>query len=169
MYNLTEYSDAYLKTSGSLWQHYRDEPALENDNNIVDFPANNNNRASFKFKQQIRGQTGNGGTKDFETMVPLKYLSNFWRMLKIFLINCEICLQLKWSKHCIVVAGTAENQSPYFQVTAIKLYVPVVTLSTQGNIKFLKQLESGFKKKINWNEYLLKTANEAQNIFRFFN
>ena len=58
MYNLIEYSDAYLKTPGSLWQYYRDEPAL----NAIDFPANNNNSALFKFKQQIAGQTGNGGT-----------------------------------------------------------------------------------------------------------
>ena len=92
VYNLIEYNDAYLKTSGSLWQHYRDEPALEDNNNIIDFPANNNKSTSFKFKQQITGQTGNGNTKDVEIMVPLKYLSNFWRTLEMPLINCEICL-----------------------------------------------------------------------------
>ena len=52
MYNLIDYSDAYSKTSGSLWQYWRDEPALNNDGEIIDFPANNNN-ALFKFKQQI--------------------------------------------------------------------------------------------------------------------
>ena len=57
MYNLIEYSDAYSKTSGSLWQYYRDEPALNNNGDIIDFPENNNIR-SFKFKQQITGQTG---------------------------------------------------------------------------------------------------------------
>ena len=51
MYNLIEYSDAYSKTSGSLWKYYRDEPALHNNNNIIDFLANNNNRIYFKFKQ----------------------------------------------------------------------------------------------------------------------
>ena len=87
-----------IRRSGSLWQYYRDEPALDNNNNITDFPANNNNSASFKLKQQMTGQTGNGGTKDVEIMVPLKplkYLSNFWRTLEMSLINCEICLQLK--------------------------------------------------------------------------
>ena len=64
IYNLIEYSDVYSKTSGSLWQYYRDEPALGN-NNIIDFLANNNNTISFKFKQQITGQTGNDGTKKF--------------------------------------------------------------------------------------------------------
>ena len=53
MYNLIEYSDAYSKTSESLWQYYRDKPALDNNNNITDFPANNNNSISFKFKQQM--------------------------------------------------------------------------------------------------------------------
>ena len=61
MYNLIKYSDTYSKTSGSFWQYYRDEAVLDNNNNIIDFPADNNNCASFKFKQQITGQTGNGG------------------------------------------------------------------------------------------------------------
>ena len=63
-YNLIEYRDSYLNTSGSLWQYYRDEPALNSNGEVIDFPANNNNSVSFKFKQQITGQTGNGGTKD---------------------------------------------------------------------------------------------------------
>ena len=70
------------------------------------------------------------------------------------LINCECSLQLKWSKNCILVAGAAANQIPEFQLTDTKLYVPVVTLSTKDNIKFLKQLESGFKRTINCNKYL---------------
>ena len=57
--------------------YYRDEPALNNNNNVIDFPANNSNSISFKFKQQITGQTGNGGTKNIEIMVSLKYLSSF--------------------------------------------------------------------------------------------
>ena len=72
VYNLIEYSEIYSKTSGSVWQYYRDETALENNNNIIDFPANNNNSISFKVKQQITGQTGNGGAKNVEIMVPLK-------------------------------------------------------------------------------------------------
>ena len=91
MYNLIEYSDVYLKTSGSLWQYYRDEPAIKirilTNHNITDFPADNNNSNSFKFKQQITGQTGSGGIKDVEIMVPLRYLSNFWRTLEMPLSN----------------------------------------------------------------------------------
>ena len=85
MYN---YNDAYSKTSGSLWQYYRDESALDHCDDI-DFPANNNNSASFKFKQQIIRQTGNGATKDVGIMVPLKYLSNFWRAIEMPLTNCD--------------------------------------------------------------------------------
>ena len=68
MYNLAEYSAAYLKASGSLWQYYGDEPTLENNGNVIDFPDDNNTSASFKFKQKITGQTGNSGTKNVEIM-----------------------------------------------------------------------------------------------------
>ena len=77
MYNLMEQSDAYSKTSESLWQYYRDEPALYKNGNINGFPDDNNNNAAFKFKQKITGQTRDGCTKDVEIMVPLKYLSKF--------------------------------------------------------------------------------------------
>ena len=68
--------------------------------------------------------------KMVEIMVLLKNLSNFWRTLEMPLINCEISLQLKWSKNFILVAGTAANQRKTFSITDTKLYVPVVTLST---------------------------------------
>ena len=84
-------------------------------------------------------------------MFPLKYLSNFWRTLEMSLINCEIILILTWSKNCFLVAGTIANQEPTFTITDTKLYVPVVTLSTQNNVKLLKQLDSDFKRTINWN------------------
>ena len=88
MHNLIEYSDDYSKSSETLWQYYRDERALDNNGNIIDFPDGiNNNSASFKFKPKITGQTGNGGTKDVETMFPLKHLCNFWIILKMSLIN----------------------------------------------------------------------------------
>ena len=150
-----------MKTSGSLWQYYRDEPGLKNNGEIIGFPDNNNS-APVKFKHQITEQTGNGGTKDVEIFVPLKYLSNFGRTLEMPWINCKISLQLKWSKECILVADNTNNKNPSFQITDIKRYVPVVASSTQENIKLLKQLESGFKKTINWNEYLAKTTNQAQ-------
>ena len=83
-------------------------------------------------------------------------------------ISGEICLQLKWYKNCILVAGTAANQNVYFEMADTKLNVAVVTLSTQHNIKLLKILESSFKRIITWNKYLPKTINQVQNWYLDF-
>ena len=96
-------------------------------------------------------------------MVPLKYLSNFWRTLEMPLINCEIELILTWSRDCIITHTDVNNQNPTFIITETNLYVPVVTLSTQDNTKLLPQLKSGFKRTINWNIYLAKPKLLAQN------
>ena len=77
---------------------YGDTIELNRNGNIIDFSANNNNSNSFTFKQQIKRQTGNGGTKDVEILFPLKYESSFWRTIEMLLINCEITLQLTCSK-----------------------------------------------------------------------
>ena len=119
MYNLREYSDAYSKTSGSLRQYYRDEPGLDANDDIIDFPPNNNNSASFRFIQEITAQTRNDGTKDIEIMVPLKYISNFWKTFEMTLINCEISLQLKWSKNCLLVANS-RTVNISIRITSIK-------------------------------------------------
>ena len=92
MYNLIEYSDNYAKTTGSLWQYFRDEP----DDNIED-------SESFKSKIKISGKApDDDNEKDVEIMVPLKYLRNFWRTLEMPLINCEVNLILTWSSTCVV-------------------------------------------------------------------
>ena len=96
-------------------------------------------------------------------MVPLKYLSNFWRTLEMPLINCEVNLILTWSSTCVLVSTNTANRNAAFAITNTKLYVPVVTLSTQENTKFLQQLKSGFKRVINWNKYLSKPELLAQN------
>ena len=93
-------------------------------------------------------------------MVPLKYLSNFWRTLEMPLINYEVNLILTWSSTCVI---TNSNGAGVFAITDTKLYVPVVTLSTQENTKFFRQLKSGFKRVINWNKYLSKPELLAQN------
>ena len=126
MYNLIEYSHNYAKRSGSLWQYYRDEP---NDNLT--------NSESFKSKIKITGKTPAGGNeKDVEMMVSLKYLSNFWRTLQMPLINCEVNLILTWSVTSVITNSTGART---FKKTDTKLYVPVVTLSTQDNCKMLQQ------------------------------
>ena len=72
IHNLIECSNSYLKTSGNVWQYYRDEPALDSNNNIIDFPADNNNSKSFKFKQQIIRKTGNGGARNVRNSSSIK-------------------------------------------------------------------------------------------------
>ena len=90
MYNLIEYSDIYSKTSGSLWQYCKEILAVNNAGNIIDF-TNTNTTDSFKFKTIMTGQTNDDGKiNGIEIMVPLKYLSNFWRTLEMPLINCEV-------------------------------------------------------------------------------
>ena len=86
----------------------------------------------------------------------------------MLLINCKISVQLKWSRKFIIVATTTNNQNPTFRINHTKLYVPVVTLSTQENMKLLKQIQSSFKRTINWNKYRAKTANQVQNRYLEF-
>ena len=93
-------------------------------------------------------------------MVPLKYLSNFWRTLEMLLINCEVSLILTWSSTCVIANYTGAGT---FAITDTKLYVPVITLSTQDNSKLLQQLKSGLKRVINWNKCLSKPELLAQN------
>ena len=162
MYNLNEYSDNYGKTTGSLWQYCKDIPARNNNNEITEFTLANTTD-SFNFKAKITGQTEDDGTKDVEIMVPLKYLSNLWRTLEMPLINCEVNLILTWPSSCVLISTNIPNQAAIFEITETELYVPVVTLSTQENTKFLQQLNSGFKRVINWNKYLLKPELLAQN------
>ena len=140
MYNLIEYSDKYSKTSESLWQYYKDDP----NDNVAD-------SESFNSKVKITGKTPEAGNaKDVEIIVPLKYLSNLWRTLEMPLINCEVNLILTWSKDCVITNSEGEGK---LAITETKIYVPVVTLSTQDNAKLLEQLKSGFKRTINRNKY----------------
>ena len=152
IYNLIEYRDNYSKTSGSLWQYCKDIPAVDNNNAIVNF-AENNLTDLFNFKAKMTCQTGDNGTKNVEIMVPLKYLSNFWRTLEMPLINCEINLILTLSTNCVVVSTNVANQNATFKIKATKLYIAVVTLLTQDNSQLRQKLKSGFKITVSWNKY----------------
>ena len=93
-------------------------------------------------------------------MVPLKYLSSFWRTLEIPLSNCEVELILDWSANCVIIYTNVDNQVPAFTITQTNLYILVVTLSTPDNAMLLLQLKNGFKRTITWNKYL-----ENQNYY----
>ena len=186
MYNLLEYSKNYRKAIGSLYNYYRDE--LSDDNNPNNFLNNNVvNSNAFKYKNKITGNTYNiaagaaghdankVGKQDVELAIPYKYLGNFWRALNIPLIICEVSLELKWNKKCVITslqqvqvdAGPpAVNRSPTGPTLAIndcKLYVPVVTLSKDDEIKLLTNLKSGFTREIIWNKYRSQMSTEAGN------
>ena len=141
MYNLIEYTDAYSKTSGSLWPYYRDDQVF--------FGANNNNDNSnlFKFKEKTE-ETDNGDSKDVEIIVPLKYLCKFWKTLKMSLSDCEINHILNWSASYFLVAGIVANQFPTFAITDKSFHGPVVTFSTQDNAKLLEQLNMVLKEQL---------------------
>ena len=96
-------------------------------------------------------------------MVPLKYLSDFWKTLEMPLNNCEINIILTWSTNRVTVSTNVAIQNVSFEISNTKLYVPVLTLSLQDNTKLLQQLKSGFKRVTNWNIYLSKPELLAQN------
>ena len=186
MYNLLEYSKNYRKTIGSLYNYYRDE--LTNDNNDSSANINVVNSEAFKYKNKITGKTYNvnagadgydvnkNGTRKVELAIPLKYLGNFWRAISIPLISCEVFLELKWNKNCAVTslerrqvdAGPpiVRDNAPMgatFAIIDCKLYVPVVTLSKDDEIKLLTSLKSGFKREIIWNKYRSQMTTEEVN------
>ena len=158
MYNLLECSKNYRKTIGSLYNYYRDELSDDaDDNNFDNIKAVNSN--TFKYKNKITGNTYNvdagvdgydvnkNGKQEIELAIPLKYLGNFWRTLNI---SCEVSLELKWNKNCVITsleerqvdAGppVVRDNSPIGATLAIndcKLYIPVVTLSKEDEIKLL--------------------------------
>ena len=184
MYNLLEYSKNYRKTIGSLYNYYRDELSDDaDDNNFDNIKVVNSN--TFKYKNQITGNTYNvdagaqgydvnkNGMQEVELAIPLKYLGNFWRALNIPLISCEVSLEIKWDKNCVItsleqrdIGGGNRDNAPTgatLAVTDCKLYVPAVTLSKDDETKLLTNLKSGFKREIVWNKYRSQMTTEAFN------
>ena len=134
VYNLIEFSDNYWEASGSLWQFKRDEVLADNADLSID------NFQSSKYKATVVGNTkdvdgGKSFIKDAKTVVPLKYLNNFWRSLEMPLINCKVHLELNWIEDCIL---SSAGDSAKFKIIDPKLHVPMVTLSTKDNVNLTK-------------------------------
>ena len=150
MYNLIEYRDNYSDTSGRLWQFKRDEVSNNNADLTID------NSQSFKYKAALVGKTANAvnntnsSVKITKIVVPLKYLSNIWRLLEMPLINCKIHLELNLIEHCI---SSSTGNSAKFKITNVKLHVPIVTLSTKDNVNLAEKLSNEFKRSVYWNSY----------------
>ena len=175
MYNLIEYSDNYQDSSATLYQYKRDEPPDNIDNNLA-----TNTSSSFKYKVDLLDNpdiVNNVARRNLKIVVPLKYLSNFFRSLEMSLINCEIKLNLSWKKVCVLstdndaAAAAANNNNPVFIINDTKLYVPVVTLSKEDNKDFIDQQNKGFQRSIYWNKYKTKelTENADANVFKYSN
>ena len=155
MYNLIECSDNYSDTSESLWGFKRYE-IVENAN-----VTNDDNSPSFKYKANLTGNSQTDGTKKgVKIAVPLKYLSNFWRSLEMPLINSKVELSSRCIENCVLTSAAVEADanntgadSATFKITYGKLYVPVVTLSTEDNAKLSKLLGERFKRSAFWNKY----------------
>ena len=155
---MIEYSDNYSDTSGSLWQLKRNE--IEEDVDLtVDDNHIPNNSLSFKYKSSLI--TNRNGVK---IAAALKYLSNFWRSLEMPSINYKVELSSSWDPNCVLPILVRAST---FTITDAKLYVPIVTLSTEDNAKLSKLLSEGFKRPVYWNKYKIipnKTYNENDYI-----
>ena len=131
-----------------------------------------NNTASLVYKSKLISGTDDNNVNNVKLVVPLKYVSNFFRSLEMPLVNCEIDLELTWHKDCMISnANAAAGQIVSFMITYTKLYVPVVTLSTKDNNNLTKKLNDGFKRTICWNQYVSKpfpeTPHKKTGITRF--
>ena len=163
MYNLIEYSDNYQDSSATLYQYQRDEPP--EDDAVADLTANNSNSLKYKIKllgnvTEVAGDAVGLRRLNVKVVVPLKYLSNFFKSLEMPLINCKIKLNLTWKKECVLSTGAGEA---VFIINDTKLYVPVVTLSKEDNKDFVEQQNKGFQRSIYWNGYKTKQINVDAN------
>ena len=156
MYNLIEYSDNYQDSSATLYQYKRDEPPEANA--VADLTVDNS--SCFKYKISLLGKpvvADNIARRSVKVVVPLKYLSNFFRSIEMPLINCKIKLNLTWKKERVL---STDDGNAVFIINDTKMYVPVVTLSKEDNKDFIEQQNKGFQRSIYWNEYKTKEINE---------
>ena len=140
------------------------------------------NSTSSNYKANLLGKaTDDDGDdrslKNVKIVLPLKYLSIFFRILEMLLINYKIHLELKWNNNCVMYgAGTftggdnANYRETTFKIRSTKLCVSIVTLSTEDNVNLTKQFNEGFKRSVYWNEYKSKIETQeadANNLKRF--
>ena len=144
MYNLIEYSDNYQDSSATLYQYKRDEPPKSNAINDL----TTNTSSSFKYKVKLLGNPvldGNIAKRSVKVVVPLKYLSNFFRPLEMPLINCKIKLNLTWKKECVFSTDAGDAVCI---INDTKMHVPVVTVSKEDNKYFIEQQNKDFQRSI---------------------
>ena len=176
--NLCDYAEAYIlvhstirgyyqDSSATLYQYNQDEPPEANATD--DLTVDNSN--SFKYKVSLLGNPvvpDNIAKRSVKVVVPLKYLSNFFRSLEIPLINCKIKLNLTCKKDCVL---STDAGNAVFIINDTKMHVPFVTLSKEDNKDFIEQQNKGFQRSIYWNEHKTKEINKNAdaNVFKYIN
>ena len=171
MYNLEEYSDNYQDSSATSYQYKRDEPP--EDDAVADLTADNSDSLKYKIKllgnvTEVAGDAAGVRRLNVKVVVPLKYLSNSFRLLEMPLINCKIKLNLTSKKECVLSTDVGEA---VFITSYTKLSVSVVTMSKEDNKDFIEQQNKGFQRSIYWNKYKTKELNENAdaNVFKYIN
>ena len=109
MYNLHEYIKNYGKTTGSLWNYYRDEPNSDTDGNEIKYLIINSKCFDYKSNFMGRVKHNNLTKNDVKNVVSLKYLNNFQRSLNTLLIKCEVELTLTWFKNCVLISKSRRD------------------------------------------------------------
>ena len=156
MYNLIEYSDNYQDSSATLYQYKRDEPPEANAINDLTTDTS----SSFNYKVNLLGNPALDGLiakRSVKVVVPLKYLSNFFRPLEMPLITCKIKLNLTWKKECVLSTDAGDA-----------VFIRIIK---EDNKDFIEQQNKGFQRSIYWNEYKTKEINENAdtNVFKYIN
>ena len=168
MYNLIEYSYNYSDSTASLYHFKRQQQTFSNDHRADIIPLTADNSSSCKYKSGLINFDKNANQnfplahrlfRNVQIIVPLKYISSFFRSLEMPLINTKLNIQLNYTKNSVISHRFAEpdaNQganSSTFKKIKTELYVPVVTLNTEDNDKLNQLLDTEFKRKVYWNEH----------------
>ena len=164
-----------------MFQYYRDELNSGTEGNIE---YSIKDSKSFYYKTRLGGKLENDDEKleDLKIAVPVKYLGRFFRLLRIPLMNCEISLDLKWSKKCVLASRAFRKADPNadpavfginnptaaeFTITHCKLYVPVVTLPEAYEKKLYQMLKDGFGFNIHWKKYRCQIINQRAGLINY--
>ena len=147
LYNMLEYTDNYADTTASLYQYKRPEPR-DNNGNVINLGtalSSFNYQSGLVQKQLATPNSENDPAnvdsnfanahriwKNITIVVPLKYISNFFRNLELPLINAKLYMELNWTKYSVLCN---QIQNSIFQIKKCELYIPIVTLSTENNNK----------------------------------
>lgn len=169
MYKMLEFSSNYVLSSWILWKYHIDEIDDSSENDL----GENINVKKKQKKHQPNRMQMMMVTQDVPSVyvlvtIPMYYLTTFWESVDLPLINYELELDWSWWKACVLVPHHNNLTGVIRMITNTKRYIAVATLSLNDNIKLLKHLRLGFKRKIYWDNYRSKitTHHNNNNFFK---